>query len=273
MTIRVLIVDDHPVVRAGLRALLDAELDLALVGEADAGIPAISLARELRPDVVLTDLLLPDVDGVAVTQAIRSECPDVQVVILTSVTEEDASVVHAVQAGAIGYVVKDADTHVLVQAIRAAANGQVHLSPRAASRLMQEMRAPNKQANLTERQRQVLREIAFGRTNKEIARSLHLGLSTVKCTSGLFWTSSASRAEHKLHSKGCGRKHYRWKNSKLEEPHRISRLNRNSTRGWLHRHGDAYASPWFRRPGAAGAAGHLHDAGGDTGAFGRAGGG
>jgi DNA-binding NarL/FixJ family response regulator len=180
MTIRVLLVDDHPVVRAGLRALLEAEPDLEVVGEADGGVPAISLARKLRPNVVVTDLLLPDVDGVAVTQSIRAELPDTQVVVLTSVSEEDASVVRAVRAGAIGYVLKDAETDVLVQTIRSAAEGQAHLSPRAAARLMREMRSPRNEVPLTERERQVLREVATGRTNKQIARSLHIAETTVK---------------------------------------------------------------------------------------------
>jgi DNA-binding NarL/FixJ family response regulator len=180
MTIRVLLIDDHPVVRAGLRALLDTESDLEVVGEADAGMPAISLARKLRPNIVVTDLLLPDVDGVAVTQSIRAELPDTQVIILTSVGEEDASVVRAVRAGAIGYVLKNADTDVLVQTIRSAAEGKVHLSPRVAARLMQEMRSPRNQLPLTGRERQVLREVAIGRTNKEIARSLYVAETTVK---------------------------------------------------------------------------------------------
>ena len=180
MSIRVLLIDDHPVVRAGLRALLETESDLEVVGEADGGIPAISLARKLRPNIVLTDLLLPDVGGVAVTQSIRAELPDTQVVILTIVSEEDASVVRAVRAGAIGYVLKDAETDVLVQTIRSAAEGQAHLSPRAAARLMQEMRSPRNEGLLTDREREVLREVAIGRTNKEIARSLHIAETTVK---------------------------------------------------------------------------------------------
>ena len=180
MTIRVLLIDDHPVVRAGLRAHLETESDIEVVGAADAGMPAISLARRLRPDIVVTDLLLPDVDGVAVTQSIRAELPATQVIILTSVGEEDASVVRAVRAGAIGYVLKNADMDVLVQTIRSAAEGQVHLSPRAAARLMQEMRSPRNQLPLTGRERQVLREVAIGRTNKEIARSLYVAETTVK---------------------------------------------------------------------------------------------
>ena len=180
MTIRVLLIDDHAAVRAGLRALLETESDLEVVGEADGGIPAISLARKLRPHIVVTDLLLPDVGGVAVTQIIRAELPDTQVVVLTSVSEEDASVVRAVRAGAIGYVLKDAETDVLVQTIRSAAEGQAHLSPRAAARLIQEMRSPSSQPDLTEREREVLREMAIGRTNKQIARCLNIAETTVK---------------------------------------------------------------------------------------------
>jgi DNA-binding NarL/FixJ family response regulator len=92
MTIGILLIDDHPVVRAGLRAVLETESDLEVVGEADCGVRAISLARKLRPDIVLTDLLLPDLDGVAVTQSIRGELPETQVIILTSVSDQDASV-------------------------------------------------------------------------------------------------------------------------------------------------------------------------------------
>ena len=180
MTIRVLLIDDHPVVRAGLRALLENESDLEVVGEAGQGLSAIALARKLRPNVVLSDLLLPDMDGVAVTQSIRTQLPETQVVILTSVDEEDASVVRAVQAGAIGYVLKNAETDLLLLTIRSAAEGQVRLSPRAAARLMQEMRSPRNELPLTDRERQVLRALAIGQTNKEIGRSLYIAETTVK---------------------------------------------------------------------------------------------
>jgi NarL family two-component system response regulator LiaR len=180
MTVRIVLIDDHPVVRAGLRAILEAEADFEVVGEADCGMRAISLAHRLRPDVVLTDLLLPDIDGVTVTQRIRAELPETQVVILTSVDEEDASVVGAVQGGAIGYVLKSANIAELVQALRSAAEGQVHLSARAGARLIREMRSTGNQVPLTGREREVLRGIAIGRTNKEIARSLDIALTTVK---------------------------------------------------------------------------------------------
>jgi two-component system, NarL family, response regulator LiaR len=180
LTIRVFLIDDHPVVRAGLRALLEMEPDLDVVGEAGDGMSGINLVRKLRPDIVVTDILLPDIDGVAVTQTIRAELAGTHVVILTSVIEDDAFVVRAVRAGAIGYVMKNADIDALVQAIRSAAGGQVHLSPRAAARLMLEMRSPSKPVPLTDRERQVLQEVMVGRTNKQIARSLIIAETTVK---------------------------------------------------------------------------------------------
>ena len=181
MPIRVLLIDDHPVVRAGLVALLDDELDLEVVGEAAGGSAGIDLARKVRPDIVLTDLLMPDVDGIVVTQTIRAEIPDARVIVLTSVGDEHAWVVRAVRAGAIGYVSKAADAYEVVQAIRSVVDGQVHLSPRAAARLMQEVRSPRDEVGLTSREREVLREMAAGRTNKQIAQSLQIALSTVKC--------------------------------------------------------------------------------------------
>jgi DNA-binding NarL/FixJ family response regulator len=180
MTVRLLLIDDHPLVRAGLRAVLDPEPDLEVVGEADNGTSAIRLARKLRPDVVLTDLLLPDLDGVSVTQRIRAELPETHVVILTYADEDDASVARAVQGGAIGYVLKSADIVELLQTIRSAAHGQVHLSAQATARLLREMGSPKDHVALTEREQQVLRGVAIGQTNKEIARSLGVALTTVK---------------------------------------------------------------------------------------------
>jgi len=180
MTIRILLIDDHPVVRTGVRAVLDAEPDLEVVGEADTGLRGVSLAHRLGPNVVVTDLLLPDIDGVAVTQRIRAERPATQVIMLSSVDEDDAAVVRAVQGGALGYVQKSANVAELVETIRAAANGQVHLSARAAARLIQEMRAPSNHARLTDREHEVLRQLAIGLTNKEIARTLDVALTTVK---------------------------------------------------------------------------------------------
>jgi DNA-binding NarL/FixJ family response regulator len=183
MTIRVLLVDDHAVVRAGLRAVLEAELDLEVIGEAATGAAAVRLAQRLRPDVVVTDLLLPELDGIAATQRIRAELPETQVVILTSVSEDDISVIRAVQAGAIGYVMKNSELDTLVQTIRSAARGHVQLSSRVAARLVQEMRSPMSdptQPLLTHRERDVLRQVAMGRINKEIALSLNIAETTVK---------------------------------------------------------------------------------------------
>jgi DNA-binding NarL/FixJ family response regulator len=124
--------------------------------------------------------LLPDVDGVTVTQRIRAELRETQVVVLTSADEEDAYLVRAVRGGAIGYVLKSANMAELVQTIRSAADGQMHFSARAAARLVEEMRSTKNHLALTDREREVLRGMAIGRTNKEIARSLDIALTTVK---------------------------------------------------------------------------------------------
>jgi NarL family two-component system response regulator LiaR len=179
MTIRILLVDDHTVVRKGLRTFLSYDPELEVVGEAADGAEALSLARELTPDVVLMDLLMPVMDGIAATAAIRRELPETEVLALTSVLE-DASVVGAVRAGAIGYLLKDTQAEALCQAIKAAAAGQVQLTPKAAARLMQAISAPESPEALTEREADVLRLLAQGYSNKQIALGLHNTEKTIK---------------------------------------------------------------------------------------------
>jgi DNA-binding NarL/FixJ family response regulator len=179
MTIRVLLVDDHSVVRQGLRMFLHLDPELEVVGEAANGQEGVRLARELLPDVVLMDLLMPVMDGIQATAVIRRELPEIEVVALTSVLD-DSSVFGAVRAGAIGYLLKDTEAEELNRAIKAAAAGQVQLSPAAAARLMREVRAPENPEALTERENDVLRLIAGGLSNKEIARELGIGEKTVK---------------------------------------------------------------------------------------------
>jgi NarL family two-component system response regulator LiaR len=179
MSIRVLIADDHSVVRQGLRMFLALDPEFEIVGEAADGAEALRLAHEFKPDVVLMDLLMPVMDGVAATSAIRRELPDIEVLALTSVLE-DAAVVGAVRAGAIGYLLKDTSSDSLCQAIKAAAAGQVHIEPRAAARLVREVRAPENPDALTERETDVLLLLGQGQSNKEIAHSLSIGEKTVK---------------------------------------------------------------------------------------------
>jgi NarL family two-component system response regulator LiaR len=180
MPIRVLIADDHGVVRQGLRMFLGSDPELEIIGEARDGAEALNLSRELRPDVVLMDLLMPVMDGITATAAIRRQVPETEVVALTSVLE-DASVVEAVRAGAIGYLLKDTGAHELRRAIKAAAAGQVQLAPQAAARLMRQVRTTdNRHAALTERETDVLRLLAQGKSNKEIAYALNIGEQTVK---------------------------------------------------------------------------------------------
>ncbi len=179
MFIRVLIADDHAVVRKGLRSFLELDPELKIVGEAADGAAALRMAKEFQPDVVLMDLLMPVMDGVAATSAIRREFPDIEVLALTSVLEESL-VIQAIQAGAIGYLLKDTDAPKLRQAIKAAAAGEVQLSPAAAAMLMHKVKAPRSPETLTERETEVLRQLARGKSNKEIATSLFISETTVK---------------------------------------------------------------------------------------------
>lgn len=158
---------------------LERDAGFQIVGEAEDGAAAVRMATQLRPDVVLMDLLMPVLDGVSATSAIRQAAPEVEVLALTSVLE-DEQVIGAIRAGAIGYVLKDTRGEELKSAIRAAAEGQVYLSPPAAARLMREMRTPETPETLTQRESDVLRLVALGRANKEISRELGIGEGTVK---------------------------------------------------------------------------------------------
>lgn len=179
MTIRVLIADDHSVVREGLRMFLGRDADLEVVGEAADGAEALSLARQLRPDIVLMDLLMPGMDGIRATAAIRRDLPETEVIALTSVLESE-SVLGAVKAGAIGYLLKDTQALELRRAIKAAAAGQVQLSPQASAYLLRSVQTPGAPEALTEREVDVLRLLAQGESNKEIARHLQVVEDTVK---------------------------------------------------------------------------------------------
>jgi NarL family two-component system response regulator LiaR len=179
VSIRVLLVDDHSVVREGLRMFLGRDPELEVVGEAANGEEAISLARQLHPDVVLMDLLMPVMDGIAATTIIRKELPETEVIALTSVLES-ATVVGAVKAGAIGYLLKDTQAPELRRAIKTAVAGQVQLSPQASAYLMREVQANQVTEPLTEREREVLRLLSQGLSNKEIASHLQIVEDTVK---------------------------------------------------------------------------------------------
>jgi DNA-binding NarL/FixJ family response regulator len=177
--IRVLIVDDHPVVRQGLRVLLEVQDGIEVAGEAGDGPAALTLTAEQAPDVVLLDLKLPAMDGLTVLAGLRAACATAKILVLTSVTDPGAAG-QAMRAGAAGVLYKDVDPDALVRAIRAVHDGHLLLAPEAAYSLL----SPKNQASgldaLTVREREVLAELAKGRSNREIARALHVAEKTVK---------------------------------------------------------------------------------------------
>jgi len=178
--IRVMLVDDHTMVRRGLAAFLKVFDDLQLAGEAESGAAAIQLCGELLPDVVLMDMVMPDMDGATATRAIRQQFPQVQVIALTSFKEGDL-VKNALQAGAIGYLLKDLSADELAQAIRAAHAGRATLSPEAAQALIETTNQPPEPGlALTEREREVLALMVEGLNNTQIAARLTVSPSTIK---------------------------------------------------------------------------------------------
>jgi DNA-binding NarL/FixJ family response regulator len=177
--IRVLVADDHPLARAGLQQLLGAFEDVTVVGAAASGAEALQLAAEREPDVVLMDLEMPDKDGIEATRELHARSPGLAVVVLTSFSDRDR-ILAALDAGAVGYLLKDADPDELVRAIRAAGRGDAPLHPRAARELLDRQGGPSAGPDLTDREQEVLTLVAQGLPNKLIARRLAISERTVK---------------------------------------------------------------------------------------------
>ncbi len=176
--IRVLLVDDHPVVRAGIEGILSSQTDIEVVGEASDGIEAIRLNQTLRPDVILMDLQMPAMDGVTAIKAIREQANPPHILVLTTY-DTDADIVQAIQAGATGYLLKDTPREDFFAAVRQVAKGESVLTPVVASRLMARMRAPAEE-QLSDRELEVLTLVSQGNSNQDIARQLHISTATVK---------------------------------------------------------------------------------------------
>jgi DNA-binding NarL/FixJ family response regulator len=176
--IRLLIVDDHPVVRDGLRGMLDSQPDFSVAGEAANGREAVQKVEALNPDMVLLDLRMPVVDGVTALREIKIRFPQVQVLVLTTY-DSDADILPAIEAGASGYLLKDSSREDLYSGIRAAARGETVLAPSIAARLVDRIRAPAEE-QLSSREIEVLQLVAEGESNTEIAKHLHISQATVK---------------------------------------------------------------------------------------------
>ena len=177
--IQVLIVDDHAVVRQGIRFLLEQQPDIVVVGEGCNGTHAINLAADLLPDVLLLDLLMPEMDGVTAVREIKRITPATQIIVLTSYYEDD-QIFGVIKSGALSYLLKDTTPHDLVTAVRAAARGESVLHPMVAARVLREMKQQSPLNELTPRELEVLMCIARGRSNHEIALDLCIGEQTVK---------------------------------------------------------------------------------------------
>ena len=178
--IRLLIADDHPIVRQGLATLLIPRNGVEVIGEAENGRQAIDLARELQPDVILMDVVMPDMTGIEATAEIKTENPDARILILTSFSTDD-KLVSAIKAGALGYLLKDAQPDDLFHAIRSVYRGQLTLPPEMALDLLQASKQPDElEASLTERENEVLLAVAKGLSNQEIPQKLNNGTNTVR---------------------------------------------------------------------------------------------
>jgi DNA-binding NarL/FixJ family response regulator len=176
--IRILLIDDHPVVREGLSGMLAGQPDFEVVGQGDDGSQAVILNAELRPDVILMDLRMPGMDGVSAIQEIKAQMPDTNILVLTTY-DSDVDIVRAVEAGATGYLLKDTPREELFRAVRSAAKGESVLAPAVAARLMTRMRAPAEE-NLSAREIEVVAQVSKGNSNKQVARALHISAATVK---------------------------------------------------------------------------------------------
>lgn len=183
MSIKIVIADDHLIIRQGLRLILETEADFDLVGEASDGAEALKVCDQKHPEVVLMDLRMPGMDGLTAIERLRVEQPEIAVVILTTFNEDDL-MLRGLQAGAKGYLLKDTTRETLFNAIRAAARGEMLLAPETMLRLLHQVEKPsralNEDVNLTEREQQVLKAVALGERSKEVAYKLGITERTVK---------------------------------------------------------------------------------------------